>query len=47
MMTERIGAERFAAAGVAWSPRNQARTSSRVISPMGLPAKKGRICRRR
>ena len=34
-------------AGVAWSPRNQARTSSRVISPMGLPAKKGRIWRRR
>ena len=30
MITDRIGAERFAAAGVAWSERNQDCTSPRV-----------------
>ena len=44
---DRIGAERFAAAGVAWSERNQSCTSWRVIAPMKRSSKKGRICLRR
>lgn len=45
-VSDRIGAERFAVADVAWSERDHFRTLSRVIASMRSPSKRGGIrCR--
>ena len=44
MMTERTGADRSAATGVAWSEANHALTSMVAMSLIGRPRNHGRVC---